>query len=89
MFAHYNKYRDIVILSSSEPLGRWPEGEKQGSRNVSGMVSARDPSAPRFNFVESWRHSLQKFKQACFSLVGTSFVGMTNYYIISLKFQFR
>ena len=42
MLTRYDKYRDIVILSSSEPLGRWPEGEKQGSRNVSGMVPARD-----------------------------------------------
>ena len=48
MLTCYDKYRDIVILSSSEPLGRWPEGEKQGSRNVSGMVPARDPSALRF-----------------------------------------
>ena len=37
MLTHYNIYRDIVILSSSE-----------GSRNVSGMVPARDPSALRF-----------------------------------------
>ena len=42
MLTCYDKYRDIVILSSSEPLGRWPEGEKQGSRNVSGMVPTRD-----------------------------------------------
>ena len=58
MFTHYNKYCDIVIafpfgrrtsfLSSSEPLGRWPEGEKQGTRNVSGIFPARDPSALRF-----------------------------------------
>ena len=37
MFTHYNKYREIVILSSSE-----------GSRYVFGIVPARDPSALRF-----------------------------------------